>query len=63
MGITQEVVIAGNALVTGGKLVYEVDYESALQRITQAMLSDAANREERQRVLDDLMPAYQRALG
>jgi hypothetical protein len=40
-----------------------VDYESALQRITQAMLSDAANREERQRVLDDLMPAYQRALG
>ena len=63
MGITEEVVIAGNALVTGGKLVYEVDYESALQRITQAMLSDAANREERQRVLDDLMPAYQRALG
>lgn len=62
-GITEEVVIAGNTLVSGGKLAYESEYESALGRIQQAMLSDSANREDRHRLLDDLMPAFQKALS
>ena len=62
-GLTEEVVIAGKTLVSGGKLTYESEYESALSRIQQAMLSDSTDREERQRLLDDLMPAFQKALG
>ncbi len=63
LGVTEEVVIGGNQLVSGGKFAYQQDYEAALARIQQAMLSDSANREDRHRQLDDLMPAYQRALG
>jgi len=62
-GITEDVVIGEKTLVVGGKLTYAAEYESALGRIQQTMLSDSANREDRQRLLDDLMPAYQRALG
>ena len=61
-GVTQDVVIAGRALVEDGRLVYESEYQSAQNRIEEAMLRDAHEREERQQVLDELMPAFQRAL-
>lgn len=62
-GVADKVVIAGKEYLSGGRLSYQSDYESALNRIREAMQADAAARNQRNRILDELMPKFQRALG
>ncbi len=62
-GICAEVVVDGKKLVHDGKLSYQSEFDQAKQRIQERMEEDSVNREQRQKLLTELMPAFQKALG
>ena len=62
-GICHEVVVGGKVLVSAGKLSYQVEFDQAKQRIQERMEEDSANRAQRQKLLTEIMPAFQKALG
>lgn len=61
-GSARQVIIGGITRVENGRLTNQDEFDDAKQRIKLAMDQDAENRQARHRILDELMPRYQKAL-